>query len=83
MVVYVIGKDGKRLMPTVRFGHVRKLLQERKARVYRRKPFTIQLKYDCTPHTQDLELCMDTGDHHIGVSLKSNQRNICQHNMIC
>ncbi|MGN0241520.1 MAG: RNA-guided endonuclease IscB, partial [Candidatus Weimeria sp.] len=37
--------------------------------------FTIRLTYSLpeqdAPHTQETELCEDTGDHHIGVSVKS------------
>lgn len=39
--VYVLNKDGKPLMPTTRCGHIRHLLKEKKARVVRTNPFTI------------------------------------------
>ena len=32
--VYVISKNGKSLMPTTRYGHVRHLLKEGKAEIY-------------------------------------------------
>jgi len=43
MFVYVISKDGQPLMPTSRFGKVRRLLKNKKAKVIRRCPFIIQL----------------------------------------
>ena len=44
--VYVVDKKGRPLMPTIRFGHVRKLLKECKAVPISHSPFTIRLKYD-------------------------------------
>lgn len=71
MAVYVISKNGERLMPTTRLGRVRHLLKEGKAHIVGRKPFTIQLDYESTAYIQDIELCVDTGAQHIGVSVKS------------
>lgn len=44
--VAVISKNGKPLMPSIRFGHVRRMLKNGRAVIYSRKPFTIQLTYD-------------------------------------
>ena len=74
MAVYVISKNGERLMPTTRLGRVRHLLKEGKAHITKRKPFTIQLNYESTAYTQEIELCVDTGAQHIGVSVKSESR---------
>ena len=76
MSVFVISKNGKRLMPTTRFGHVRHLLKDGRAKIYCRKPFAIQLLYEGTENVQALELCIDTGAQHIGISLKSNKREL-------
>ena len=46
MFVYVISKDGQPLMPTSRFGKVRRLLKNKKAKVVRSCPFTIKLLYE-------------------------------------
>ena len=46
MLVYVLSKNGQPLMPTHRYGFVRRLLNSQKAKVIRRCPFTIQLQYD-------------------------------------
>jgi N6-L-threonylcarbamoyladenine synthase len=72
--VMVISKDGDRLMPTMRNGKVRHLLKSGKAKIVGRHPFTIQLLYETTNYTQPIELCVDTGAQHIGISLKSESR---------
>lgn len=74
MLVFVISKDGERLMPTQRCGKVRRLLKDGRAVIVKRNPFTIQLTYDTTNYTQPIELCQDTGYSHIGVSVKSNSK---------
>ena len=74
MAVYVISKDGERLMPTTRLGRVRHLLKEGKAHIVGRKPFTIQLDYESTTYTQEIELCVDTGAQHVGISVKSESK---------
>ncbi len=57
--VYVVSKDKKPLMPTKRFGKVRRLLKSGKAKVINRKPFTIQLLYDSEEYTQEMVLGID------------------------
>ena len=74
VTVYVLSKDGERLMPTTRLGRVRRLLRDGRAVIASRKPFTVQLTYETTSYTQDLEFCVDAGYEHIGVSLKSEKR---------
>ena len=59
--VYVVDKKGRPLMPTPRFGHVRKLLKEGKAVPISHSPFTIRLKYDVPGYTQPVHLGIDTG----------------------
>ena len=46
MCVYVLDIDGQPLMPTTRFGKVRRLLRDKKAKVVKRCPFTIKLLYE-------------------------------------
>ena len=72
--VYVISVNGKRLMPTTRCGHVRHLLKDGKAKIVSRHPFTIQLLYKSKEYTQSLEIGVDSGYIHVGVSVKSEQR---------
>ena len=68
-IVYVVNKDGKPLMPTVRCGHVRILLKEKRAVVFDRNPFTIQLLYETPDIVQDLYLGIDPGRTNIGIAV--------------
>lgn len=74
MLVYVISHNGQSMMPTSRYGKVRRLLKSGKAKVVRRCPFTIQLQYESTNHIQPINLGIDAGSKTIGVSAttKSN-----------
>ena len=79
MFVYVLDKNGQPLMPTSRFGKVRRLLKEGKAKVVRREPFTIKLLYE--PETDIVQECycgVDTGSKHIGVAVVSNDKVLYQ-----
>ena len=67
-MVYIINKDGKPLMPTNRHGKVRHLLKNNMAKVIRKTPFTIQLLYETTNYIQDVNLGVDAGSKHIGIS---------------
>lgn len=55
-------------MPTMRYGKVRRLLKSKQAKVVKRCPFTIQLMYESTTHTQVVSLGIDAGSKTIGVS---------------
>lgn len=67
-MVYVISKDGKPLMPTKRFGKVRRWLKNGQAEVVNRNPFTIRLKFETTVYTQKVTLGIDSGYENIGYS---------------
>lgn len=73
-MVYVLNKNGQPLMPTNRHGNVRRLLKSDKAKVVKRCPFTIQLLYDTTTHTQNITLGVDAGSKHIGVSATTKSK---------
>lgn len=73
-MVYVISKDGHPLMPTMRYGKVRRMLKEHKASVIRRCPFTIQLQYEAEEHTQELSLGVDAGSKEVGLSVSSEKK---------
>lgn len=75
-LVYVLAKDGKPLMPTKRGGKVRILLKEKKARVVRREPFTIQLLYETSKFMQPLTLGVDPGFKTIGLSVSSQKQEV-------
>lgn len=79
MFVYVISKDGQPLMPTERFGKVRRLLKEKKAKVVRRCPFTIKLLYEPeTKVAQDVILGQDTGSKYVGTACIANDKILYQ-----
>ena len=69
MFVYVLNKNGEPLMPTKRFGKVRRMLNNKQAKVIKRSPFTVQLLYQIdNPIVQDISLGVDAGSKHIGLS---------------
>lgn len=72
MSVFVINKDGTRLMPTTE-AKARKLLKSGKAEKFKYDPFTIKLTYMAENNTQPIEFTEDAGYQHIGVSLKSEK----------
>ena len=75
MFVYVISKDGQPLMPTTRFGKVRRLLRDKKAKVIRRCPFTIKLLYEPeTSVVQEVVLGQDTGSKYVGTACIANDK---------
>ena len=75
-MVYVISKQGMPLMPTERFGKVRRMLKNSLAHVVRRIPFTIQLDYDTTDFTQPITLGIDAGSKHVGVSATTTEKEL-------
>ena len=79
MFVYVLDKNGQPLMPTQRFGKVRRLLRDKKAKVVRSCPFTIRLFYE--PETDVVQACycgVDTGSKHVGVACIGNNKVLYQ-----
>lgn len=68
-VVYILDMDGEPLMSTKRFGKVRRMLRDGKAKVVCNNPFTIQLQYEPeTKVTQPVVLGIDPGRTNIGLS---------------
>ena len=61
-------------MPTNRHGKVRHLLKDGKAKVVKRCPFTIQLLYSNTSYTQPINLGVDAGSKHIGISATTPEK---------
>ena len=79
MLVYVLKQNGQPFMPTERFGKVRRLLKEGKAKVVRREPFTIRLLYETeTDMVQECYCGVDTGSKHVGVAVVSNDKVLYQ-----
>ena len=73
-MVYVISKYGQPLMPTERFGKVRRLLKEGKAVVVNRCPFTIRLLYESEETVQPITLGVDAGSKIIGLSATTEKK---------
>ena len=71
-MVAVVDLFGKPLMPTNEY-RARKLLKRKKAKIFCYRPFTIQLTERKDTEIQPIELCMDTGYIHIGISAKSER----------
>ena len=76
IMVYILNQNGQPLMPTNRYGRVRHLLKEGKAKVINRCPFTIQLLYRSTNYTQDITLGVDAGSKHIGLSATTKDKEV-------
>ena len=75
-MVYVISKDGHPLMPTKRYGKVRRMLKTGEAKVVKRCPFTIQLLRDTGNKTQEIVLGVDAGSKRIGVSASTEKEEL-------
>lgn len=72
-IVYVLDMSGKPLMPTKRYGKVRRMLKNKRARGVHAKPFTIQLDYEPKTHiVQDVTLGIDPGRTNIGFAAVRN-----------
>ena len=75
-MIYVRSKEGRVLMPTERYGKIGYILRHGKAHVVSRVPFVVQLDYDSTTYTQDVNLGIDAGSKHIGVSASSEKKEM-------
>lgn len=66
--VYVQNKDGEPLMPTVRYGAVRRWLRDNKAIVMNLCPFTIRLNCESENNKQEVVVGLDKGAVNVGCS---------------
>ena len=73
-MVYVLNRYGNPLMPTTRYGKVRRLLRKGLAVVVDYRPFTIQLTYDTTNGVQEVSLGVDAGTKHVGLSATTKKK---------
>lgn len=73
MLVYVLNKNGKPLMPC-KPQKARKLLQNKKAYVVNRVPFTIKLIYGSFGYKETISLGMDAGSKYIGVAATTKKK---------
>ena len=73
-MVYVLNKYGEPLMPTTRYGRVRRLLRKGLAVVVEYRPFTIQLTYVTPNGVQEVSLGVDAGTKHAGFSATTKKK---------
>ena len=73
-MVYVLNKYGEPLMPTTRYGRVRRLLRKGLAVVVDYRPFTIQLTYVTPNGVQEVRLGVDAGTKHVGFSATTKKK---------
>ncbi len=66
MLVYVLNKHGRPLMPC-KPSKARKLLKQGKAKIVKYEPFTIQLLYGSSGYKQKCVLGIDAGSKNIGL----------------
>ncbi|MDD6664198.1 MAG: RRXRR domain-containing protein, partial [Bulleidia sp.] len=74
MYVYVINRHGEPLMPC-KPQKARVLLQNGKAAVVKRNPFTIQMFYGSSGYKQPVTLGMDAGSKHVGIAA-TTEKNV-------
>ena len=75
-MIYVLDKNNNPLMPTSRNGKVRHLLEDGKAIIVNRNPFTIKLLYDTTTFKQDITLGVDAGSKVVGLSATTEKNEL-------
>jgi len=77
MLVYIMSKNGRPLMPCVAVV-ARLLLKDGKAIVKKRLPFTLKLIIDSTEYTQAVTAGMDTGSKTVGCAAVANGKVLYQ-----
>lgn len=75
MLVYVLNKEGNPIMPC-KSQKARKLLKQKKAKIIKREPFTIQLLYGSSGYKQEITLGVDTGSKIIGLSATTENQEL-------
>ena len=71
MKVFVLSKEGKPLMPTTP-RRARLWLATKRARVVRRDPFTIRLRFATRAHVQPAKVGVDTGSKEVGIAARQS-----------
>jgi hypothetical protein len=77
MKVFVLSKEGKPLMPTTP-RRARVWLEAKHARVVRRDPFTIRLRFATKAHMQPAKVGVDTGSKDVGIAVIANGEVVFQ-----
>lgn len=74
---YVLDMNKNPLMPCHNGGFIRTLLKNKKAKVVRNKPFTVQLLFEVrNKYKQDMTLGVDAGYKHIGFSVSTSKAEV-------
>lgn len=73
--VYVLSKDGHPLMPCSAT-KAKHLLQEKKAKIVKRFPFTIKLMFECENNVQPITLGVDPGFQNVGLSAITDKKEL-------
>ena len=73
--VFVLNKNGTALMPC-KSAKARHLLEQDKAKVVSRKPFTIRLNWDCESNIQPITLGIDSGYSFVGFSATTESKEL-------
>ena len=71
--VFVLNMRREVLMPTTQ-RKARILLKEKKAKIVKYNPFTIQLNYPTGENRQEVDIGIDTGAKNIGIAIVSNDK---------
>ena len=75
-LVYILNKDNKPLMPTRRCGFVRRALRDGRAEIALHEPFTIRLLYEAEGNVQPVDLGVDAGSGHVGLSACTDKKEL-------
>ena len=73
MTIFTVDRYGRPGMPTFNIKKVRRFLGCGKAEIFRHHPFTVRLLYAESLDVQSVEMCIDAGDGHIGISVISRK----------
>jgi hypothetical protein len=77
MKVFVLSQAGKPLMPTTP-RRARKWLKEKRARVVRKEPFTIRLRFGTREQVQAVKVGVDTGSKVVGIAATTKSEVVFQ-----
>lgn len=75
MLVYVLNKEGKPIMPC-KPSKAKKLLKHGKAKVVKKEPFTVQLLFGSSGYRQDIILGVDAGSKIIGLAAATEKQEV-------
>jgi len=75
-MVYMLNQNKQPLMPTEDYRKVRLLLNQGKAKVVKRTPFTVMLLHSVKEYKQDITLGVDAGSKTVGLSATTAQKEL-------